>query len=209
MLKIYGNAVSCPSNKVIMCANAIGLNYDYLEVDLLKGAGQSPEHLALHPAGKVPVIDDDGVVIFESDAIMKYLCVKHSSKFYPGGLIAQAKVDQWCNFISIHLANGYNRVFFNKVVAPKIKVDVDEPSIECGYKFLERFIPIIENQLNKSQNLASDELTIADFCLLAIIDPSEIIEFDLTRFPKLTAWREGLRSQTFYQKVHKYYCEGF
>ncbi len=65
MLKIYGADLSGPSCKVRFVANALGLAYEYMKVDLVKGANRSEAHLRLHPAGKVPVIDDDGFVLFD------------------------------------------------------------------------------------------------------------------------------------------------
>jgi len=55
--------------------------------------------------------------------------------------------------------------------------------------------------------LAGDSLTLADLVLLAHIDPLEVIEVDINKYPNLSRWREGLRTQDFYQKVHKFYGE--
>ena len=207
MLKIYGHEISLPANKVRMCANALGLEYEYARVDLPAGEHKSDTYLAVHPAGKVPAIDDDGFTLFESDAIMKYLCRKIGSDYYPRDPAKQAKVDQWCSFVSIHINTAIARVGFNKLAAPRMGVDVDERSMADGYRFLEQFLPVIEQQLGKTKFLAGDELTIADFCLLATVDPVELIEIDMKQYPNLSAWRENLRSQDFYQRVHKFYGE--
>ena len=76
MLKIYGADLSPPSNKVRFVANELGLDYEYNSVNLVSGENQSEGHLKLHPGGKVPVIDDDGFVLFESNAIIRYLAAK-------------------------------------------------------------------------------------------------------------------------------------
>ena len=207
MLKIYGHEMSQPANKVRMCANALGIEYEFVRVDLSAGEHRSDTYLAVHPAGKVPAIDDDGFTLFESDAIMKYLCRKIGSDYYPRDPAKQAEVDQWCSFISVHIYMALVRVAFNKLAAPRMGLDVDERSMADGYRFLERFLPVIEQQLSKTKYLAGDELTIADYCLLATVDPAELIEIDLKQYPKLSAWRENLRSQQFYQDVHKFYGE--
>lgn len=122
---------------------------------------------------------------------MKYLCRKQNSDYYPSDINDQAKVDQWLDFTTIHLANGINKVFFNKVVAPMIKADVDEKSIEDGYNFIKRFLPIINDQLAASTYLATDSMTIADFCLLGTIDPIELIDIDITEYPHIDTWRKN------------------
>ena len=79
MLKIYGADLSSPANKVRFAANALGLEYEYIQVKLRDGEHKKSEFLKINPVGKIPVIDDDGFVLFESGAIAKYLCVKHNS----------------------------------------------------------------------------------------------------------------------------------
>lgn len=207
MLKIYGFDFSSPANKVRMCANALGLEYEYIQVNMQEGEHKSDKYLAVNPAGKVPAIDDDGFTLFESNAIMKYFCDKSSSSFYPKDPLERAVVDQWCDFVSIHVYMALGRVVFNKIVAPQMGFDVDERSLRDGQVFLGQFLPVIEGQLGKTELLAGDELTIADFCLLATVDPAEMIELDLTPYPKLNAWRENLRAQEFYQNVHKFFGE--
>ena len=207
MLKIYGFDFSTPANKVRMCANALGLEYEYIQVNMQEGEHKSDKYLAVNPAGKVPAIDDDGFTLFESNAIMKYFCDKSSSSYYPKDPLERAVVDQWCDFVSIHVYMALGRVVFNKIVAPQMGFDVDERSLRDGQVFLGQFLPVIEGQLGKTELLAGDELTIADFCLLATVDPAEMIELDLTPYPKLNAWRENLRAQEFYQNVHKFFGE--
>ena len=207
MLKIYGFDFSSPANKVRMCANALGLEYEYIQVNMQEGEHKSDKYLAVNPAGKVPAIDDDGFTLFESNAIMKYFCDKSSSSYYPKDPLERAVVDQWCDFVSIHVYMALGRVVFNKIVAPQMGFDVDERSLRDGQVFLGQFLPVIEGQLGKTELLAGDELTIADFCLLATVDPAEMIELDLTPYPKLNAWRENQRAQEFYQNVHKFFGE--
>lgn len=207
MLKIYGTDPSSPVNAVRMCANALGLEYEYIQVNMSEGEHKSEKYLALNPVGKVPAIDDDGFTVFESAAIMKYLCRKNGANYYPQDLLKQAIVDQWLSFVCVHIYMALARVLFNKVVGLLIGAPVDEQSLKTGYEFLARFLPVIEGQLKKTKYLAGDELSIADFALLANVDPAEVVELDLTPYPKLSAWRENLQAQGFYQKVHKFYGE--
>ena len=190
-----------------MCANALGVDYEYVRLDLAAGEHQSAAHLARHPAGKVPVIDDDGMILFESDAITKYLSRKAGSDYYPSEPVEQALVDQWCDFASAHLHTHIGKVFLNKVIAPRMGLDVDAAAVSEARGFLDRFLPAIEGQLAKTVYLAGDRMTVADFCLLAVLDPAGAIELDLTKIPELQAWRDRLRAQPFYQRVHKFFGE--
>jgi glutathione S-transferase len=207
MIKLYGNRFSPPSNKVEMCLNQLGIEYEFVFVDLLNGEQRKPEFLALTSFGKVPFLVDGNFKLSESNAIMKYLCRKAKSDLYPSGLEEQAEVDKWCDFISMHLAMAYGKVIFNKMIASKMGSEPDERSMKEGYEFLSKYFPLIEEKLNKTKFMAGDEMTIADILLVATIDPSEMIEVDLKAYPKLIALRNSLKSQSFYQKVHKVYGE--
>jgi len=205
MLKIYGFYLSQPANAVRMLANALGLDYEYVELNAPQGEHRGPEHMKRHPAGKIPAIEDGEVTLFESMAIMKYLCKKAGSDLYPDGLIEQANVDQWCAFVSVHVYMAYGRVVFNKMLAPQLGLPVDQTSLDAGVEFIARFLPTIDGQLAKTKYLAGDKLTIADINLLSIIDPSEAVGIDLKAYPHITAWREALVPQAFYQDVHAFF----
>ena len=205
MLKIYGNPMSPPANKVTLCANALGLDFEFVPVDLRGGEQKTADHLVRHPAGKVPAIDDDGFMVFESDAIMQYLCRKQKSDLYPEGLKERAIVEQWAYFAANHIMVNMGRLLFNKVFAPMMGMEVDTRALQDGEKFLGQFLPVLEKQLEKSTHLALGHLTLADITLLAALDPVEMVKYDISQYPKIVAWRNNLKKQAFYQKTHAFY----
>lgn len=207
MLTIYALDLSSPALKVLYVANALGLQYEKKGVNLGEGEGQKPEYLAIHPAGKVPAIIDGDFKLFESNAIIKYFARKKKSDLYPDDLKQQAVIDQWIDFVSLHIQNGVGRVLWNKVFAPKLGKEVDENSMKCGYEFLNRYLPVVDQKLGQSKFLAGDKLSLADFVLLAHVDPLEVIEVDVKKYANLAKWREGLKMKDFYQKVHRFYGE--
>jgi glutathione S-transferase len=205
MLKIYGADLSPPSNKVRFVANELGLEYEYKPVNLVSGENQSEAHLKLHPAGKVPVIDDDGFVLFESNAIVRYLATKSESPLYPAGAKQRALVDQWVDFVGHHIGTALGRVLFNRAFAPFLGQKVDEGAIAENLSFLERFLPVVDAPLKEQRYLAGGELTLADFSLLAALDPSEVAQVDLSGYLNITRWRQDLMGRDFYTKTHKSY----
>jgi len=207
MLKIYGADLSAPANKVRMAANALGVEYEYIRVSLREGEHQTEEYLKLHPAGKVPVIDDEGFVLFESDAIIKYLATKQSSPLYPDNGQQRAQIDQWIDFTSIHVGGAMGRVLFNRVFASFAKIPVDERSLNDGCKFLNRFLPVIDQQLAKAAHLAGEQFSLADIVLLAVLDPAEVAEIKLAPYVHIVEWRDTLKQKDFYTQCHKSYDE--
>ena len=208
MLKIYHAPLSGAANKVRMCANALGLDYEAIAVDLTAGEQRAAAYLDINPFGKVPAIDDDGFYLFESNAIMKYLCRKHDSDLYPDEMHAQAVVDQWCDFAASLLVPALGRLLFNRVLAPIIGAPVSEESIADGLRFVGNYLPVLEARLGESDHVAGPGLTIADLAILGALDPAEACQVELSGFTRLYRWREALRARPFYADVHAYYGEG-
>jgi len=205
MLKIYGANLSAPANKVRMAANILGLEYEYIQISIREGENRTKKYLAMHPAGKIPVIDDDGFILFESDAIMKYLAVAEASTLYPDEIKQRALIDQWLDFVSIHVSGAMGRVVFNRVFASFAKVPADERSLSDGIKFLGRFLPVIDQQLSQTKYLAEDQFSLADISLLATIDPAEIADIDMSPYENIVKWRSELKRKDFYTKCHASY----
>ncbi|MCA9409453.1 MAG: glutathione S-transferase family protein [Candidatus Omnitrophica bacterium] len=207
MLKIYGADLSTPAIKVRLAANYMNLDYEYVRVSIRDGENKKEDFLKLHPAGKIPVIDDEGFVLFESNAIVKYLATKHEADCYSKQLREQAIIDQWIDFISLHINMAMNRVVFNQLFAPLAKKVVDERSLQDGLNFLDKFLPIMEQQLQENEFVCGSTFSIADIVLLAALDPCEAARVDLKDYKSIVKWREILRKKDFYQRCHKEYGE--
>ena len=191
-----------------MCAEAIGLEYASVSIDLSRGEQRSDDYLAINPFGKVPAIDDDGFYLFESNAIMKYLCCKSNSSLYPHTCDGQAIVDQWCDFAGSLLGPAYGRVVFNRLLAPRTGARVDESSLADGLRFIGRYLPVVDARLAAHAYFAGPSLTIADLAVLATLEPSEACGIELSGYSALYSWRERLRAEPFYRAVYGNSAEG-
>lgn len=207
MLKIYGMPVSNNVNKVRYTANAVGLEYELIPVNLMEGEQRSEEFLKLNPVGKVPVLQDEDITLFESMAIARYLANKTSSKLYPQDLKQRAVVDQWIDFCNIHVQGMLTRVLFNRLIAPMVGAEVDENSLNFGLKMLGQYFPVLDNQLGISSYLTGEDLTLADINLVAILDPAQAAGVDMSGYQNLNNWFNNIKQQNFYQKCHADYNE--
>lgn len=205
-MKIYGHFLSAPANKVRLVASALGLDFEYHQLDLMQGEQKSPEFLKVNPLGKVPAIDDNGFLLFESNAICRYLASKNPSDYYPQDIQQRAIVDQWIDFSSHHILTNTGKILFNVVFAPMMDLTPNQDSIEEGKRYLTQQLPIIEQQLSKTKMLTSDNMTIADVTMIAAMDPFDIIKFDINDYPAISAWRKNIMQQDFYKNVHAHYA---
>ncbi len=101
MLKFYFNGAPNP-NKVALFLEESGLPYELVPVDTRKGDQFKPEFLKVNPNGKVPAIDDDGVFVFDSNAILLYLAEKTGKFLPPNTPKSRAQLLSWLMFIYLH-----------------------------------------------------------------------------------------------------------
>ena len=149
----------------------------------------------------------DGFKLFESNSINRYLATINNSPIYPPDVQKRAVVDAWTDYVAIHVAHAMGRVLFNRVFAAMIGQKVDQESIRVGLEFLDKYFPVLENQLSKNFYLAAKEFSLADISLLAVLDPCELAQISIDRYPALKKWRTGLKTHPFYQKCYKDYTE--
>ncbi len=120
MLKIYGYP-NTRSLRATWMAEELGLDYEYILVDMMQGDARKPDYLAIHPGGKVPAVEYDGALITESAAIVNFLAslkpdvemVPHSSN------VRRAYYDQWCSFAISELEQPLWTITKNKFALPK------------------------------------------------------------------------------------------
>jgi len=207
MLTIYGSDLSGPAIKVRLTASILGIDYKWRLVNLREGEQKQEWFLKINPVGKVPAIDDDGFCLFESNAICKYLCDKNNSPMYPKDVKKRAVIEQWIDYVSVHIGANFIPVVYNRLFASLRGLPVNEKAITDGLEALKLYFPLVENQLAQHKYIVSQEISLADIVLLSLLEPAEMAQIDLSLYPKVTAWRNGLKKQSFYTSCYKEYGE--
>ena len=205
MTIIYYHPLSFPALGPIFTAEAMGLSYEKKLLDLTKGEHKSEEYLAINPYGKVPALSDDGFNLSESAAIMRYLALRENSPLYGPDLKARAKIDQWMDFIVHSIRSNVGKVQFNRVVAKMFGREGDLNVAEQGVAGLAQNLPFVEAQLETSNFLCGDDMSLADIFLIASLEPVDMAGIDISAFPALQAFLTSAREETFYTNVHTHF----
>jgi len=129
----------------------------------------------------------------------------NNSALYPTEAKAQAKCDQWMDYVNHHIRTNVGKVHFNRSLAPMFGADVDEKSLSDGLRFLGNNFPAIEQTLSQQTYLCGNELTLADIALVAALEPIDMSKIDISAYPSLTKWLAARRSEAFYTNVHSHY----
>lgn len=166
MLRIWGRADSSNVQAVMWGVGELGLDYERFDIGNRFGGNDTPEFIALNPNRTVPVLqDDDGLVIWESAAILRHLAREYDvPPFWPETLTEKARVDQWAEWAKVNIAGGFTVPVFWRVVrtAPSKQ---DPAAIAAALKYLGRFLDIAEQQLARHDYLAGEGFTLADIMI--------------------------------------------
>ena len=183
MMKIHGDLNSGNCLKVKYTADLLGIDYDWLPVDVANGGAKTAEFLAMNPQGQVPCVDfGDGKVLAQSNAIIRYLA--RGSRLLPDDAWTQAKIDEWL-FWEQYSHEPYVAVCrYHMVYLGKSKESRDPAKVERGEKALDH----MERLLATGGFLVGDALTIADIALLAYTRVAHEGGFDLSGRPNLRKW---------------------
>lgn len=202
-LKIYGSKISFPADKTLFVANYLNLDYEFIELNMMKAEHKAPEYLKINPFGKVPGLDDNGFTLFESNTMIRYLAQKAKSDLYPEDFKERILVDQWLDFVTNHIHQSIARIAFNRMFARNMpNMEYDEKSVAFGEEMLSKFLPVIEKRIKSQGNLVTSKLSLADFSLFASLEPCNAAEVDLSKYPSLCEWRNEMREQDWYTDVY-------
>jgi glutathione S-transferase len=185
-LKIYGVARS-RAFRTLWMAKELGLDYEHLKVDFATGDTRTPAHLALNPNGHVPVIDDDGFVLWESMAINLYLAKKYGAgTLYPTRLEDEARAWQWSFWGMTEVERPVLTALFNRAVLPVDKRDAG--AADAAEKQLAQPLRVLDGALSGGANLLGNDFTVADLNVASILSWARPAQIDMVPFPKVAGW---------------------
>lgn len=183
VLRIFGDSISGNCLKVKWVADHLGLDYEWVEVDIMKGESRTPDFLAMNPAGQVPaVILPDGRPLSQSNAIILHLA--DGSDLVPADAYERARMLEWM-FWEQYSHEPYVAVArFQVRYQGRSPAELDAKLVERGKSALQR----LEDGLADRDFLASASVSLADVALVAYTRWAGEGGFDLSRYPKVQAW---------------------
>ena len=160
MLKFYFNAAPNPM-KVTLFLEESGFTYEPVPVDTRKGDQHKPEYLAINPNAKVPAIDDDGIMMFDSNAILLYLAEK-TQKFLPENTPEdRARLLSWLMFVASGVGPYSGQAVHFKHNAPeKLPYAINRYDFEA-----ERHYGILDRRLGEMRYMLGETYTIVDMAV--------------------------------------------
>jgi len=191
MYKVYGDYKSGNCYKIKLMLSLLGIQYQWIDVDILKGDTQTAEFLAKNPNGKIPVLElEDGTCLWESNAILNFLA--DGSEFLPTEPRLRTQVLQW-QFFEQYSHEPYIAVarFIQLYLGlPEDRLEEYKKLHKGGYKALK----VMERQLQLTPYLVGDQFSIADVALYAYTHVANEGGFELEAYPGVQAWLKRVAS---------------
>lgn len=199
MLKIWGRKNSSNVRKVLWCAEELGLAYEAVDAGGAFGVVNEPHYRALNPNGLVPMIEDDGLVLWESNTIVRYLGGKHApgTAWSPQDPVERAKAEKWMDWTTSSLATPFRPLFWGILRTPEEQRDW--VAINAAHKTCAQLLSIADEALASQPFLSSKEVGMGDIPLGCFVYAWFEMPIERPEMRHLRAWYERLRERPAYQ----------
>src|SRR3954449_8578005 len=181
-MKLYYHSLSGHAHRAHLFLSLIGANFELVEVDLAKGAHKAPEFLKLNRLGQVPVLDDNGTIVADSNAILVYLALKFGrTDWLPADPAGAAAVQRWLSVAAGQIAFGPAAARLITVFGAAFNAD---EVIARAHAILKLF----DAELAARSWIAVDRPTIADVALYSYIAAAPEGNVGLAPYANIRAW---------------------
>lgn len=189
-MKLYDFPFSPNCRKVRAVAYELGISLEHEHVDLLRGGSRTPAFLARNPNGRVPVLEDGDLILWESTAIIRYLAA--GSPLLPTARRIAAEVDRWISWQLAHLSPSMSKVAFENIVKRLTGQGPPDPArVAEGTAEVDRLTAVLDGALADREYVAGP-LTLADFVLGAHYSLAAAAGLEIGRHRRVVAWLERI-----------------
>jgi len=199
MLKIWGRVNSVNVKKALWAIEELGLKHERIDAGREFGVVNTPEYKRMNPMSLVPTIDDDGFVLWESHAIVRYLAAKHGAgTLWPVDLRQRADSDRWMDWAFTFQA-ALRAVFWNLVrTAPEKR---DMKALEEGRKKCAELLAVPDQALANRPYFAGNSLTIGDIPLGCHVQIWMRLPIERPAHANLRRWFDRLCARAAFRKI--------
>jgi glutathione S-transferase len=206
-MRLYYHPASTTSRPILQfCADA-DISYEPVMVDLMTGEHFSEPFASVNPNCMVPVIDDDGFILTESSAILKYLAEKHQSPAYPAELKQRARINEMMDWFNTNLYREYGyhliypQIFPHHARQPEV---ANHATIEWGKTETGKMLRTLNDYyLTRGHNyLCGDSLSIADYFGAALITVGELIGNDFQDYANIENWLQTIKAMPSWSETN-------
>ncbi|MES2949605.1 MAG: glutathione S-transferase [Pseudomonadota bacterium] len=196
-LKLYRYPLSGHAHRVQLMLSLLQLPAQLVDVDLKQGAHKHADFLALNPFGQVPVLDDNGTILSDSNAILVYLARSYGGEsWYPSDALGQAAIQRWLSVAAGQVAHG-------PAAARKLAVFGIQKDAADMVALAHSLLKLLEGELSRHSFLVGNSATIADVAVYTYIAHAPEGGVSLADYPAVRAWLARIESLTGFVGMQK------
>ena len=198
MLKLHYHPFSTFARRVRIALIEKNIPAELVEVDMIARAHRGPAYLALNPYGRVPTLEEDGFVLYESTAILDYLEATHPTPpLAPADARGRALVSMHMKLCDIQMARQAGMIIFPKRFLPKDRWD--DAAMAQAKKEIEKHLAIVEHQLAGKEYLVGNQYSLAEVCYTPFVEFLPLME--ITALPNVAAWVQRMLARPSAQQT--------
>ena len=200
-MKLYQFPISPNSRRVVATLHHLGLTCELVPLDLSKGEQMQPDFLKINPNHMVPTLVDGDFVLWESNAIMQYLCSKvPDNSLWPANPITQAEISRWQFWQAAHFGSACGIFIFEHLVKQFLNLgEPDANELAKGTERFHRFAKVLEAHLVDRDWLVGDQATLADFAVGSYLDLATAAHYPLAPYAEMQRWYHNIEQLPAWQ----------
>ncbi len=188
-MKIYADPITVNCRKVLSGMQLMDVDYDLVHVDYFQARQKEADYVALNPNEALPALDDDGFVLWESNAMLQYAADKNGrSAFYPTDLQTRADINRWALWESSSWFPSCYKYLVENCVKPVLGAEADQSVLDEESANFNKLAGILDQRLADSQWLAGSSPTIADIMVAAPMHLHEAMGLPLKQHSNIMRW---------------------
>lgn len=192
MVKIWGRLSSVNVQKVVWCADELGLDYERIEAGGKFGVVDTPEYRAMNPNSKIPVIDHDGFVLWESNAIVRYLSSRFGAgNLYPDSLTLRADADRWMDWQATSFNPAMTPIFKQLIRTPA--AERDAALMASSHAETQMKLALLDAHLADHEYVTGATFTMGDIPLACSVDRWMKLPCEKAAFKNVLRWYDTVR----------------
>jgi glutathione S-transferase len=199
MLKLWGRINSINVQKVLWALDELKVPYERTDAGMQFGVVNEPFYRKMNPNGRVPTIEDDGLVLWESNAIVRYLSAKHGAgTLWPNDPRQRADADRWMDWATSTVAPALTPVFWGLIRTPPEKRNM--AAIEADAEKAAQAFQVLEQSLEGREYVAGKSFTMGDIPLGAFVYRWYALEVKRPKLAKVEAYYQRLQQRPAFKK---------
>ncbi|MBS9439547.1 glutathione S-transferase [Photorhabdus noenieputensis] len=200
MLTIWGRKNSSNVKKVLWCLKELDIPYHQIDIGGKFGKLDDPQYLKMNPNGKIPCLQEGDFILWESNAIVRYLAAKFGKDvLYPQDLQERANGDKWMDWVGSHLFPHIKQLVIGFIRTPE--AERDQKQLEQTLAEIEKLMEVLDDTLAEQKYLSGDKFGMADIALGPMIYPWLNIPIKRPSLPNIERWYQLIAERPAFKEI--------